>query len=461
MSLTLRPTVLALVLALLLGATAQATGQAKSTFVVRGAGFGHGAGMSQWGAQGMALTGADYREILDHFYPGTTIERLPTVTVRVLLATGLKSLKVGGAARVGERSSEPEQPLTVVLDRGRMKVRDAARRTLAQSREPLVFQPPRGETLTLLAPTLAGLRAGRWRGALELRVEGGRLAVVNVVSVEDYLRGVVPDEVPPSWMPEALKAQAVAARSYALSTRSGGWFQLYPDTRSQVYRGVAAETPSTDSAVAATRGEVITYEGEIARTFFHSSSGGKTENVENVFASPLAYLVGVDDPGDKISPYHRWQVSFAPRAIEARLRGLLRGHLRRIVATKRGVSPRVLRARIDGTRGSVPTTGDVLRRRLGLRSTWFTITRVQVSVRRVSAHAASSAGPPTRWLFSGLLDPAPAARLLVLERLEGGRFRQAGVAVLTRGGGFRVALAKPGVWRARVGSVVTPPLALR
>ena len=123
------------------------------------------------------------------------------------------------------------------------------------------------------------------------------------------MRGVVGDESPPSWPLEALKAQAVAARTYALTTmKPTAGFDVYPDTRSQVYGGVAAEEASTDAAVAQTSGEVVTYNGQPVVTYFFSTSGGRTENVENtpLGNEPRPWLKSVDDPYDTMSPRHRW-----------------------------------------------------------------------------------------------------------------------------------------------------------
>ena len=130
--------------------------------------------------------------------------------------------------------------------------------------------------------------------------------MVNSVSIEAYTRGVVSSEMPHDWPLEAVKAQAVAARSYALAHRRGGTFDVYNDTRDQVYGGIAAETPVGDEAVAGTKRQVLLYDGKVATTFFFSSSGGRTAAVTDVFASakPTPYLVSVPDPYDTSSPYH-------------------------------------------------------------------------------------------------------------------------------------------------------------
>src|SRR5205823_1138865 len=135
--------------------------------------------------------------------------------------------------------------------------------------------------------------------------------------------GVVPREMPSAWEAEALKAQAVAARSYALANlHAGGSFDVYSDTRSQVYGGIAAEQPSTNDAVAATAGEVVLYDGDVADTLFFSTSGGRTASIEDVWprAEPQPYLVAVPDPYDTASPYHNWTQTITGSTLARQLR---------------------------------------------------------------------------------------------------------------------------------------------
>jgi stage II sporulation protein D len=218
---------------------------------------------------------------------------------------------------------------------------------------------------------------GSYRGALEVRPSTvpGRLNAINAVDIESYLRGVVAEESPSSWPIEALKAQAVAARSYALTTGVGGnGFDAYDDTRSQVYGGIAAETARTDQAVMGTANQVVLYGGQVAETFFMSTSGGHTENNENSFlgGTPEPYLRGVSDPNEAAagSPYHRWTRKFSRSSMQAELSGIVKGRLKRIVVAQTGVSPRIVKAKIIGTGGVSSTTGPTLRARLGLPDTW-------------------------------------------------------------------------------------------
>jgi stage II sporulation protein D len=183
---------------------------------------------------------------------------------------------------------------------------------------------------------------------------------------------VVANEMPASWPQPALRAQAVAARSYALSSRSGGSFDVYDDSRSQVYGGKRSETPATNRACRRTSRQVVKYRRRIATTYFGSSSGGRTESIQFAFpgAAPVPYLKSVKDPYDAASPEHSWKVRYSQRRLESLLAGLFAGRLRRIKVLKRGDSPRIVLARVIGSRGSSRVTGLALQGRLGLNSTW-------------------------------------------------------------------------------------------
>jgi stage II sporulation protein D len=195
---------------------------------------------------------------------------------------------------------------------------------------------------------------------------------VEKVPLERYVRGVVSAEVPASWPLAALQAQAVASRTYALTAHAGGSrFDVYADTRSQVYLGVAAETAQTNAAVTSTAGQIVTYAGRPAITYFFASSGGETESVANSFigSTPEPWLIGVADPYDA-GPAYDWKLSISFTAAATKLKGLVRGAFRGIEVLTRGVSPRIVSAQVLGTRGAVPVSGPELAGRLGLDSTW-------------------------------------------------------------------------------------------
>jgi stage II sporulation protein D len=255
----------------------------------------------------------------------------------------------------------------------------------------------------------------------------------------------------------------VTARTYALATRkTTGLFDQYPDTRSQVYRGVTGESVRSDAAVRATAGRILTYAGQPAVTFYFSTSGGHTENVEFSFVGALAkpWLVGVPDPYDSRSPYHRWQVSTSAAALDGALGAP--GAFRRVTVLKRGVSPRVVRARVIGTAGSVVLTGPTIRSRLGLRDTWFTFVRIASSARGPrSARPASWGARLTAPALAGEYSPAPRRRVLVVERRVGKRWTRVRRLRTTAAGRYRMTVGRAGVYRVRSGTVAGPAVRVR
>jgi len=354
--------------ALVRGAGAQKSVKAKA-WVVKGAGFGHGVGLSQYGAYGYAKHGFSYDQILTHYFTGTTIGTTTDRSVRVLLRSGAGSYTFRGASSACGAGLKPGKSYVAKRKGAGVGVRSKKGRPIARC----------GAAMTAVgAPafTLAG--KGTYRGSLEVRASGGSLLAVNVIDVEDYVRGVVAEESPASWPLEALKAQAVAARSYGLSTGiRGGAFELYDDTRSQAYGGVGAETARSDQAVSSTRLQVVMYGSKIAQTFFFSTSGGHTENNEFSslgFGQPaIPYLRGVDDPyeADAGSPYEHWKRKFSVSRISSALRSIgLRGKLKNILVTQRGTSPRIVHASLIGSGGQTTVNGPQLRTALGLPDTW-------------------------------------------------------------------------------------------
>ena len=354
---------------LLIALAAVPTASASPIFVVTGHGWGHGIGMAQYGAQGYALKGGkSYDWILAHYYPGTKLEPSSVTTVRVLVADGRTRLTIGSTAA--------------------FSAKDAGGKTVQIPKGSVTFGPGLHITVNGTEHALAGpvrflrgtknLQVGgkAYRGALVVRSSGGRLSAVNEVGLDQYVYGVVPNEMPSGWAPEALKAQAVAARSYALASRNtGGTFDLYADTRSQVYGGAASEDPPTTAAVDATAGQILTYGGKVAHTFFHSTSGGRTANVQDIWGGTgYPYLVSVPDPYDTLSPYHDWGPFKYTAAQMGRTLGgsAPRGSLLDALVT-RNASLRVRSVNFIGGRGTSSVSGSLLQSRLGLRSTWFSV----------------------------------------------------------------------------------------
>ncbi len=154
---------------------------------------------------------------------------------------------------------------------------------------------------------------GSYRGSLVVLLTNRQILLLNEIDMESYLYSVIPSEVPPEWPKEALKAQAVAARTYALyemvnSRQKNLPFDVYADTRSQVYKGESSEHRATSLAVDETRGEVIRYQGRIIPAYFHASSGGFTENSEEVFGIAWPYLRSVPSPYYKVYPQNEWKL---------------------------------------------------------------------------------------------------------------------------------------------------------
>jgi SpoIID/LytB domain protein len=378
--------VLILVLAVVASsASAQSTPPASSygeaLLVVSGRGWGHGVGMSQYGAYGMAKAGRTYDQILSFYYTGTAIGTATTTQLRVLLAEGRKAVTIASAS-----------PFTAKDAAGRVFKLPAGSISLGPSLElPAAPQPqPSGTSaqpalapapqpapkppLLLRSPKTGTLSLdGRaYRGQLEVSVQGGYLRVIDVVGLESYVQGVVAGEMPFTWPQEALRAQAVAARSYALATLvKGKPFDLYSDPRSQVYLGVAGEKPTTTAAVRATAGKVVTYGGKVATTFYSSSSGGRTASAADVFGLQLPYLVSKPDPWDKESPYYRWgPVILGARTVQSKLAVDARVVDASVVTTPSG---RIRSLVLQTAGGSEAVPASLVRSALGLRSTYISV----------------------------------------------------------------------------------------
>jgi stage II sporulation protein D len=364
----------ALVVAVVVAATA-GTARAGTTLIVTGHGWGHGVGMSQWGAYGYALHGWKYRRILAHYYPGTKMGHVGELRVRVLLTQGAPAVTVGCAAAmrvtdgrrlgrtlpagtygVGPKLVLPVRRHGKGLSFGHLAVFDCAR-------APLTFD-------------------GReYHGTLAVRSSGGSVSAVNGLPLDTYLRGVVPSESPSHWPLAALEAQAVAARSYAVAElRPDSWYDLLPSTSDQVYGGVRAERPRSDHAVYVTVGQVLTWDGQVARTYYSSSSGGRTEAVQDAWpgSAPIPYLRSVPDPYDSYSPHHDWgPFDFTASQLAARL-GL--GSAVESVQVQRNESWRPESVDFHLASGGVVSRSAAgVARALHLLSAWFSIGQLQLS----------------------------------------------------------------------------------
>lgn len=238
------------------------------------------------------------------------------------------------------------------------------------SRGPIRFRP---EAPTTNTRAFIGKRA--YRGELEVRALNASLTVVDELPLEEYLYGVVPSEAIPSWGLDALKAQAVAARTYAVS-HLGQFASLGYDLKatvvSQAYGGAGVEKPSTTRAVDETEGQILTYHGQPIEAYYSDSAGGYTEACADVWGHAVPYLQAVPD-FDQQSPRYVWQYQVPAAKLTSAIARLKIGDLRDITITERSYSGRVKQARLVGSLGSTLVTGEKLRFAFGLRSTFFNV----------------------------------------------------------------------------------------
>lgn len=402
-----------------------------STLVLDGHGFGHGVGMSQWGAYGYAVHGWSAAQILGHYYPSTTIGTDPPTTVRVLVSGPDVRVRIGSQAawRVvdGEGTSVSLPAGSRVVSAG--LVVDGHR----------LVSPV---TVAGSSPLLVGGRP--YRGRLDLVSNGARVDVVDVVGMESYLDGVVGAEMPASWPAAALEAQAIAARSYALSeiddVVTAEPFDLYGDTRSQAYGGIESESPPVSAAVAATAHQVVLYRGAVARTYYSASSGGETVSAAEAFGTPLPYLVSVADPFDTLSPFHDW----GPVEIGAAAAGKALGVAGPLLSlqTVNGPSGHVETATAVSEIEQLSLSGPDVAADLGLRSSWFEVG--WLSLDATQSPVAFGASVDLSGVASGLGDVELEAEV------SGAGWQPVETIVPARGGSFTVALTPHQTTRYRL-----------
>lgn len=402
-----------LIAELVSGATAFPLGNPLSFrldgFLFKGHGNGHGLGMSQWGARGRDSDGQTYRDILAAYYQGSTIETRDTARpVRISLTHGAldlsrpwarlfgpfpavsgpvsvdgSGLKAGPGEVLGFGAGAAGQPVIFVQGA------DGRRSPAAPFGQTLVVRAagPAGIRTNLLETLDGDFRSGseqrRYAGELAIVPEGGaRIRPVNVLPLEEYLKGVVPAEMPPFWGKEALKAQAVAARTYAMRKLQQGSrrsFDLEGNEFDQAYSGLSQQRDASTEAVEATRGQVLISGGALIEALYMASGGGHTEDSEYGFirwdhglrpAAVLPYLRGIADPLDRAPG---WEVGpFSAGAAAVVLQDQDEGVGDRLVGIdvlQRGPSNRILGARLRGSSRTVEVSGPYLRFLFGLPDT--------------------------------------------------------------------------------------------
>jgi SpoIID/LytB domain protein len=405
------------------GVAAVATAQVSAAYPTanvrfEGHGWGHGRGLGQYGSLGYAIDEQQsYSTILDHYYSNTTkgTKADGVISVKLIFLDGTTdaptdmTVTSGGGFTIGDRSFNAGELARVHWNGDGWTIERAAAcggpwtdaSSVAAGQRPEAKTAYAGEDftqmLTVLEPA-ADKPCTEWnrrtyRGSLQIAVlDSVFTRVLNWVSMEQYLRGVVPRESPASWGDlgtnksgmNALKAQAVAARSYAWAENRHAEYKTCDTTQCQVYggaalNGVRSEDVRSDTAVSQTAGEVRMLSGAVARTEFSSSTGGWTAG---------GTFPAVEDTGDDVAsnPFHNWSVDVPVTTVEAAFPDI--GTLQAISVTKRNAlgadGGRVLSVKVVGSSSSVTVTGNELRSKLSLRSDWFSVIDVPVDVLRVA-----------------------------------------------------------------------------
>jgi stage II sporulation protein D len=312
-----------------------------------------------------------------------------SVELRVAVKDGVKQVTVGSSTRAVLRDGSgrslgeiaPMNAFTAAPKQGRVAI---DRWQVGQ-----VWVEPTSGGYTFIGD--------RWyRGRTLLVPTAKGIAAINYVDLEQYLYSVLGGEMNGNWPPEALKAQAVAARSYALYQRDRARNRIFDvgDTAAwQVYDGVMDESTGTQAAVNATQGQVLTYSGQIIEAVFHSSAGGCTENVEDVWTQSLPYLRSVPDY-DRSSPVFQWSRTFSPTELKKHIGGV--GNILSLQPEKTTRCGRVLTMQVIGDAGKRLMNGDSLRAALGLKSTLF-----EVIPQGVSSLSKSKSSLPVAFQING------------------------------------------------------------
>jgi len=362
------------------------------TIIIEGHGWGHAVGMCQWGAKGMAEAGFTYDQILAHYYQNTTLEAgtVPdTVKVGLLPNQDEISVTCAGYFHIHDGvtsipTAEPGDVCKVSMSaEGKYQVfnNDVL---LGAYTGPIIFNSATPDYNFLQLPQEGTYTHFRGDIIIQNITTGDGLTAINELPFEEYLYGVVPSEMPSGWPAEALKAQACAARNYALKKigyHTG--YDLCAEIHCQVYRGYDHEAPSTNAAVDATAGKLIMCEGKPITAYYHSTCGGSTENSEDVWVTELPYCKAVDCPYCTGSLHRNWSATYTVSEIETKLNAndatKVPGTLTGLKITSTRGPRRVGTVEITGTEGVKEISGSAFRSALGtneIESTWFTISRI-------------------------------------------------------------------------------------
>ena len=342
--------------------------------------------------------------------PAPASPKAGTIRIGLTERRNLVSVKAGGGFTIRQTGNQTalyngeagEQIWAEWIKGGAMAIQGKNKKPLLRSTTPLVYELKSSADTSIVAGAPGGNRT--YRGTLEFRPGPEGITLVNVVPMEDYLYGVVPSEMPASWPAEALKAQAIAARSYAISNLgqySDKGFDLFGNTRSQAYRGVGAEHKNTTAAVNATRGMILVGGKQPLKAYYSANHGGYSEDTLTMWGyeaymqavpdrlipprtSPLApdvlYSWLRDNPMtySNVPKYsylssYRWEKWVTPAEIRRRLPEDP-GEIHKIVSRGRGISGRITELEVFGDKKTVMVKGDAIWSAMGgLRSSLFTI----------------------------------------------------------------------------------------
>lgn len=368
--------------------------------MLEGRGFGHRTGQSQWGTQGLAHLGVKYPQILQHYYPGTQLETRyndPDRDVTVRLNNGNTReywrIRMDEEAKVYNSSGNPIATIRadvlyhVEASNNRIsiqRVNDSEGEGNLINNAKLVTLDTTVDNISWLEISNSG-NSREYFGDIQFQADEDRVRATNIVNMRRYLEGVVPYETPASFHIEALRTQAVTARTF-VATRD---FNVRDTTSDQVYGGVyylSQYLPKVRQVVAETNGRVLTFNGNLAGTFYYSSNGGYMENNSDVWGSggtPLPYLTARKDEytlngkkyvpeeyasivGNGYGPHanYRWERSIPASAIEA-VYGDDIGRLLGLEVVSRTAGQGADQLRINGAKGSVTTTGTSFRMAVG------------------------------------------------------------------------------------------------
>ncbi len=456
----MRRSLVTALLALTVAVGSAAPAGAATIFSITGHGFGHGIGLGQYGALGYAQHGATWRQIVSHYYPGTTLGAVPagySPDERVLLSSGMGRLGFSAGVQItirdeggglAQAQALPAGSYTLApgLTAGRWRILNQTGTAVIENMVGPVDISPWGRPLQIAQTMPLGWANAHWWGWFRAIPQSNTaFDLVEDLPMQTYLQGVVPSEMPSSWLAQALDSQAVVARSYAFATQnpSGDWDVV--DGVGEAYGPAEHWTAATNAAVAATAGTVVLYQGAVAVTFYSASSGGRTDSEVGAWdcgSCGEPYLQPVTDPYDAaggLNPDHTWTVqTFGPGTLATALG--LSYPVASVGWAVGSASHRMLQLSVTTTSGHTTVFGGYqIEGLLGLRSTFFRVTGVTL------AGPGGAITPGKTATVTGRVTPTPSSPVALQRRIGSGPW-QTRIAALRIGAGGTITIsARPTV----------------